>query len=224
MKKSKVLGLLMSVSLVLTTFLALPAVAVNVSTNSKINAIPAQMKPGTIIEYDKNNKMVFVEDGYKDEDGKVIVLDKNVTSKVTSNDMLPPPQAGMKVYYNGLGEPTKITIDGVIYTDKSTPVSIPLSAYTSPSGGVTWYTDEIGMYDNVLVYHDCATDMYYDNCARNTRIDLTCISTGRLAYFYKNDIGNLRYYGHVLDLRPEAFQDFGFSLSTGVFQGRYTHS
>src|SRR5665648_848663 len=78
------------------------------------NAIPAQMKPGTVIEYDKNIKMILVFDGFKDKDGKEVVY-KNATSKATSNEVrLPSPQAGMKVYYDGLGEPMKITINGVI--------------------------------------------------------------------------------------------------------------
>lgn len=81
------------------------------------NTIPAQMKPGTIIKYDKNNKMVLVQDGVKDKDGKEVVLDKNVTSIRTANEVtltLPLPQAGMEVDYDGLGEPIKITINGVI--------------------------------------------------------------------------------------------------------------
>ncbi|MFT5874207.1 MAG: hypothetical protein ACI8WT_003168 [Clostridium sp.] len=203
---------------------------VDTSINSTIKAVPAQMKPGTIIEYDKNIQLILVQDGYKGKDSKDVVLDKTVASKVPANAVKTPlPQSGMKVYYDGLGEPIKITIDGVIYSDKTSfdikaSTASTSSTYTSPAGGVTWYTDDIGMYDNTLVYHDCATDMYSDNCARDTQIRLTCTSTGRLAYFNKNDIGNLQYYGHILDLRPAAFQDYGFDLSTGVFQARYVHS
>lgn len=228
-----VLSLGMTVSL-------LPVYGVQAVTNTSsasqsivgtsINAVPSQMKPGTIIEYDKNVQLILVQDGYKDGSGKEVVLDKTVASKVpTSAVKTPLPQAGMKVYYDGLGEPIKITINGVIYSDKTNSAitrsyAAAASQYTSPAGGVTWYTDAIGMYDNTLGYKDCATDMYADNCAKNTQIRLTCASTGRLAYFYKNDIGNLRKYNHVLDLRPEAFKDFGFSLGTGVFQGKYVHN
>ncbi|KLU66411.1 hypothetical protein DEAC_c18100 [Desulfosporosinus acididurans] len=225
MKKSNFLGLFLSLSLVLTTFLAMPAFAANGSTSSKISTIPSQMKPGTIIEYDKSNNMVILKDGYVGKDGKTVVLDKNVSSKITLNKItLPSPQAGMEVYYDGLGEPTKITINGVIYTNNATAVISPLTAYTSPTGGVTWYSGGTGQYGDTLGYYSCATDMYNDNCARNTQIKLTCSSTGRLAYFNKQDCGNLWHYNHIVDLLPAAFQDYGFSLSTGVFQGHYVHS
>lgn len=201
------------------------------TTNSNITTIPAKMKPGTIIEYNKNIQQILVQDGYKDKNGKEVVVNEAEKPQIAETKIkLPSPKSGMKVYYNSLGEPTKITINGSIYSDnnvlsqKNNSIHISSAGYTSPVGGVTWYTDTYGMYNNnVLGYHDCATDMNYDNCPQNTQIRLTCISTGRLAYYRKNDCGNLRRYNHIVDLRPEAFESFGFPLSQGVFQGRYVH-
>jgi hypothetical protein len=163
---------------------------------------------------------------------------------------LPKPQPGMKVYYDGMGLPTKITVNGsnwvgAIRTNSSTGGGIQsispksnagvgtysygngntitiTSNYVLGVGWVTWYdgVGKIGDHNNILTNDDCATKYAIDNPIDGTQIALRNLENNVLGYVIKNDNGGLP--NAILDIMPDKMSNtFGAKVDQYAGTGRF---
>lgn len=219
--KGNMMRKIFSMSLVLMATIA-------ISANAQENTVlPQRMEPGSIIKIDDNKEISIISGGYISEK-----LDKN-------EFVLPEVEAGMRVSYDGLGNPTKAVNEktgqqyNIEYLGKedikkvaNNSIGITPNAAGSTiwkyQGWVTWFTDYIGQQNHVLQDLDCATKQSLEDPPCGTNIKLVDLSNSRTGYLTKWDVGSLP--NAVLDIRPYAFTNvFGYNQSIGHFQGKYGH-
>jgi len=192
-------------------------------TNLK-ETIPLHMRPGSLIKYDKNDKIVIIEGGYDNTSNSKELSDKNVYT--------PVPQIGMTVSYDGVGYPNiikdingnslaDINIQHNAITKASISPSIALGSYKA-TGKFSWFTDSKGQKDHTLQTYDCATKQYVDDCPCGTTIAATDDTNGSTLNLKKWDVGSLPKA--ILDVRQPVFLMFGHPLSQGLFNGTYSHN
>ncbi len=160
---------------------------------------------------------------------------------------LPKPQPGMKVYYDGMGLPTKIEVNGMPFTNGtlfhkppwfapngvyiygSKPNKITIAdTYVLGEGWVTWYdgVGKKGSDGKVLTNDDCATKMAYDIPSPSTPVRVRNLNNNIVGYVYKWDIGGLP--NAVVDIMPDKMeytfkQPVDRKKGTGRFDGRMFH-
>lgn len=176
MKRELIITLMLSLTLISTS-------PINASAASKSSLIPAHMKPGTVIQYDKNNKMIIISDGYDTQKNHQKInnnhnsisssiikekIQKNINNIAPTNEkvFLPIHQPRMRVSYDGTGTPTIIKDangNPVVDNNKNSFSPMDCHGYNSPDRYFTWYTDTIEQGDHVLQDTDCATKMYVDD-------------------------------------------------------------
>lgn len=225
-------------AVVLTIVLCLLALAMPVVANAEIAkaTIPDHMKPGSVIQYDANNNMIILQDGYTApaNNNSVTVPDlpagveKAITEAIKEGKVvygptnekisLPAPVPGMRVAYDGSGNPAIITGGSSTLAPKSAPNLAGQVIY----GNFSWFTDDIGQQNHELQDFDCATKMGFDEPPCGTTVYTRDMTTWNPATLYKWDIGSLP--NCVLDVRPYVFQYvYGEDLSIGHLYGRYIH-
>lgn len=210
--------------------------AAKVTQNNQ--TIPPYMKPGSVIQYDSNNKMIIVKYGvkYKPKKKSTTFVKNNIKKnynlppvngkiiyKPTNDEFyLPSPCPGMRVAYDGMGRPS------IIKGNKNTVQRVRRASKPNLQGEYvygkfTWYEDKIGEADHKLGQTDCATKQGFDEPPVGTEIIATDRDTGLSARLYKWDVGKLPKA--VLDIRPYAFADvFQRDLEDGeIEKGQYIH-
>lgn len=231
--KRKSAFIFLSVVLCLLAF-SMPIVA---SAANVKETIPAHMKPGTVIQYDKNNIMIIIQDGYAQaaknnnafaapsEPAEVekaiqeaIKEGKIVYGPTDEKISFPAPVPGMRVAYDGTGNPAIITGGPQTVTPNSAPDLVGQVIY----GNFSWFTDYMGQQNHVLKDFDCATKMGFDEPPCGTTVYTRDLTTWNPATLSKWDIGSLP--NCVLDVRPYVFQYvYGEPLGNGHLYGRYIH-
>ncbi|ERI11716.1 hypothetical protein [Aneurinibacillus aneurinilyticus] len=215
--------------------------------------IPAIMQPGTIIEYDENNNMHVIVEKNSIADSENPLSDNAISQEqfkaqqeeITANErrimeeiqkelpslpvhyledpVLPAPEPGMRVSYDGMGLPNKITTSGVttyaavpdegkalpkgttlpngvyIYGKSSNKITISSTSVLG-EGKLTTFTDTNGSDKQGLGTTDCATKQSVDNPKPNTPISVRNTDSNVADTVYKNGIGTLG--DAVLDIRP----------------------
>lgn len=228
--------------------------------------IPATMPGGTIITYDRNCTMTVEQpedvsinqSGSKSES----IKKETVPSQIGTEELmileeverirpslpvfnipdqeLPQPQPGMKVYYDGMGLPNKVEINGAVQRSHTPPwyaangtynysdctLTITSSSVTG-EGWITWFSGTTGSDGTTLDDDDCATKMAYDIPRPGTAVAVRKFGNPDITdTVYKYDIGGLP--NAVLDVRrPEMENVFEVTCSTnppsGRFDGRMWH-
>ncbi|PPA85107.1 hypothetical protein C4A75_10110 [Brevibacillus laterosporus] len=232
-------------------------------------SIPETMEPGTIVTYDENSEMIVHKYQFNNTNAKRSALIKEnkqnqelleeetaIFEKVKKDaeslpvfyldePVLPKPEPGMTIYYDGMGLPTKIVdakgnlVDteskaaaswtppknGVYIYGKDDNKLTITGSYVQGEGWVSWYDGmgEKGADGKVLKEKHCATKMKYDRPAYNTKIKVRNLKNDIVDYVYKADVGGLP--NAVLDIMPDKMEDDFDSpvdrkKKTGRFQGR----
>lgn len=244
---------------------ALAALTVSASAFAQSTAtIPATAEPGTIITYDAHNNAQIKNFEFK-ENSDPVAQPASESAKVSNgpayekenaivaqvkeeakslpvfkvpDPVLPAPQPGMIVYYDGMGLPTKV-VDAQgktiglskwtppkngTYEWKSNKLTIT-DKYVLGEGNVTWYdgVGQTGADNKKLTNDNCATKMDYDRPPYNTEIRVRNLDNDKVANVYKADVGSLP--NAVLDIMPDKMsKDFGAKVdkkkNTGRFNGR----
>lgn len=250
--------------LLLTALLAVCIASFGNSSLSVISAkgidiIPAHMAPGTVIEYDKDCKMQIIKEGLKPsdkldkEDLEQISYERKMKAKLQKENpsilnelpFLPEVQPGLKVFYDGMGQPSVMKLNGKPFSDnrilqkkenvsKIRSKNIDIQSINSADsfydafGLVTWYEGigEVGSDRTTLTEKDCATKIGVDVPPAGTAIHLFTDYEDKRNYsdiVYKYDTGTLP--GAILDImRPEMQNVFhvpaGYT-SSGIAYGRF---
>ncbi|QDX90951.1 hypothetical protein EEL30_00265 (plasmid) [Brevibacillus laterosporus] len=233
-------------------------------------SIPETMEPGTIVTYDKNNEMIvhkyqfndsvkrtsLVKENKQNQNQKLLEEETAIFEKVKKDaeslpvfyldePVLPKPEPGMTIYYDGMGLPTKIIdakgnlVDteskaaaswtppknGVYIYGKDDNKLTITDKYVQGEGWVSWYDGmgEKGSDGKKLKKDNCATKMKYDRPTFNKEIKVRNLKNDIVDYVYKADVGGLP--NAVLDIMPEKMEDDFDSpvdrkKNTGRFEGR----
>lgn len=220
-------GIALTLTLSLFTSINSYATEATSPTQLAKSAIPATMAPETEIEYDSNNNMVITKKGidssgsysvessstaenkinissrinYSKEELKmmkeVIKLQKNNLKRVTEKNKLPESTPGLKVIYDGMGQPNKFYLNGMPYLPSEDGTTLKASATWTPpvngtynygncwiqiattfnmgQGYLTYFTGTPGCHGDDLNKLDktvdlCATKMQYDRPPRAKEI------------------------------------------------------
>lgn len=135
------------------------------------NTIPKNMAPGTVITYDVHGKMYVIKEGQRSndnlskEDLEKINKEKELLKDYPISDTslsLPKIQSGLTVFYDGLGQPSVIRLNGKTLTSETTTQN-----------------------------NDCATKIGIDTPAAGTLIYVTKSSDNTKTVLQKYDIGLL---------------------------------
>jgi hypothetical protein len=212
------------------------------STNAKtVNKIPRKMDPGTVIQYDKDGKMQIIEEGLKPTkeltvqiEHQIEIEQENLRKYPISEDAiyLPEIQPNLTVFYDGMGIPSVIRLNGDTLKSDGTPIvntasinsvcsSSPpgstmnsLSLSSNPvvfNGNITWYNGvgKMGSDGKILTVKDCATKIGLDEPPAGTQI-----------YLYKNPSGVISDILNKYDVGtlPTAVLDISKNEMTNVFQ------
>lgn len=212
-----------------------------VSAQSSNSTIPEKMNPGTVIEYDSTNNMKIVVNGFQfNSNNKEKLIHKKSSVSLPSNAIvtnfenepvyLPSPVPGMRVSYDGNGNPAIIKGDPNLSKNinnnyiKNNVVASSNNSISSTSGSIigdfSYFTDPTGDYGHVLQNYDCATKIGFDNPPSGTTIYAYALDDEISTILYKWDSGTLPKA--ILDVRPYVFtQVFGHPLSDGLIYGYY---
>ncbi|WP_047153671.1 hypothetical protein [Aneurinibacillus tyrosinisolvens] len=277
MGKRAIFTSLATVAILSMSLNTVSATSTQSSTLSIEQTIPKTMPPGTTLTYDKNGKMVVqspklegVKSGAKKNKVPDISQDKILQLEAKEKEILkemeqaraslpvyhlddpvlPKPQPGMTVLYDGMGYPTKVVdANGNPISEKSaTGINIMSDAgvgtYTYGAsnnkitisstnvlgeGTVTWYDGVGGKgYDQtILTEEDCATKQSIDNPPKATEINVRNLENNIAGIVYKYDVGSLP--NAIIDIMPNKMS-FYFETTIGTyptpygsFTGRYFH-
>lgn len=275
MKRRTLFATLAIAILVCLTSNAFAAQSIVTDIQSNATTIPEKMPPGTRITYDQNNQMIIEKPDYnillkekqpritrptitEEEKNKLDDEEKKLLDEIEKirpslpvyhlpEPELPKPQPGMKVYYDGMGLPTKITVNGIPFNNETlTYTPLPpwfasngvynygdctltiTDTYVLGEGWVSWYwgVGETGADSKVLTNDDCATKMAYDIPSPGTDVRVRNLYNDIVGYVDKWDIGGLP--NAVVDIMPDKMeydfdQPIDRDLGTGRFDGRMFH-
>lgn len=220
------------------------------------NTIPKNMAPGTVITYDVHGKMYVIKEGQRSndnlskEDLEKINKEKELLKDYPISDTslsLPKIQSGLTVFYDGLGQPLVIRLNGKTLTsetttqnnentknvsgEKSNDINAFTYGYYATFGRITWYNavGHIGFDQKLLTWKDCATKIGIDTPAAGTLIYVTKSSDNTKTVLQKYDIGLLP--NAILDISKEAMNNIfkvpaGYNsngVPYGEFLGSYYH-